>query len=159
MQQAGSNRPNFDLLRDAFAIMDGIPSRVIDLDSWTTEQGKTLSCGTIACAGGWLARHPQFMELGLRIDSCGGVQGKNVYGIGALAELFNLDRSKGEEYLFNSDGDGYRDRELFQEQREQLGHKRLWKRRVLRLFQEYNEPFEKRLARGLMLDARRPIGF
>jgi hypothetical protein len=46
------HRPNFKRLRDAFAILDGIPDKVFDLDAWTVRQGDSLSCG--AEQDGWL---------------------------------------------------------------------------------------------------------
>ncbi|MFP3609250.1 hypothetical protein SB778_03935 [Paraburkholderia sp. SIMBA_050] len=60
--------PKFELLKDAYAIVEGIPEENFLLDTWRTkDQG--ASCGTIACAGGWLTLHPKFRELGLSTDS------------------------------------------------------------------------------------------
>jgi hypothetical protein len=156
-----TTRPNFELLRDAFAIIDGIPNKAFKLDSWR-ENGDGPACGTIACAGGWLAMHPTMNQAGLRADA----EGTPVttatkpfsdwplrWGFGALQEVFGLHGS-GEVNLFEAHGFGYKDSELSDEQVEKLSGKRLWKRRVLRLFQEYDEPFNPKVGRGLMLSAR-----
>jgi len=60
--------PNFELLKDAYAIIEGIPEGNFHLDTWRTRD-EGASCGTIACAGGWLTLHPKFRELGLGVDS------------------------------------------------------------------------------------------
>lgn len=60
-------KPNYELLRDAYAIIDGIPPRKIDLDAIQESKGESLTCGTICCAAGWLALHPQFQALGLNM--------------------------------------------------------------------------------------------
>ncbi|NTX18022.1 hypothetical protein [Burkholderia cepacia] len=149
-------KPNFELLRDAFAILDGIPEHVFNLDAWTVQQGESLSCGTIACAGGWLARHPKFAELGLGISRGGDVclrTDANESSFGALSKIFSLRGD--EDEIFMPSGAGYSDRELSFEVRQAMTDKQLWKRRVLRLFQEYDEPFDPKVAEGLHLDARR----
>ncbi|PLC44505.1 hypothetical protein C0Q88_07445 [Ralstonia pickettii] len=151
-------KPNFELLKDAYAIIDGIPGRVIDLDMWTAETGDSQFCGTIACAAGWLARHPKFNAQGLKLEF--GDDGppmhepSGTYGFTALAKMFNLDESKSEHDLFNARIGGYRDEELTDAQFVRMSDKQLFKRRVLRLFQEYSEPFNEKLGRGLNLDAR-----
>jgi len=150
-------RPNFDLLRDAFAIIDGIPEASFRLDFWTSKQGKSLSCGTIACAGGWIARHPKFKAMGLAIDCCGDVVTEEAAGAYALARIFDLNIAKDEETLFSSRGStfgGYKDHELWPDLGA-LSDKQLWKRRVLRLFQDHNEPFDPKVGEGLKLDVRR----
>jgi hypothetical protein len=149
-----TTRPNFELLRDAFAIIDGIPKKAFDLDSWVSKDaGK--SCGTIACAGGWLAMHPTMNKAGLLPDWGGTPMTANHerYGFGALQQVFSLYGSR-EVDMFEAHGFGYKDHELTEEQLERFPDKKLWKRRVLRLFQEYNEPFDPKVGRGLMLDAR-----
>lgn len=91
------NTPNFELLKDAYEIISGIPDDNLALNRWRTkDQGS--SCGTIACAAGWLTLHPKFQALGLGVkhtewDSGMGpwpsFQGKD--RIDALAKLFRLD--------------------------------------------------------------------
>jgi len=152
-------RPNFELLRDAFAIIDGIPEAAFNLCAWTSKKGESLSCGTIACAGGWIARHPTFTRIGVSIDAEGDVVLDNGCSNGAyaLAEVFSLNIAKDEELIFSSRGyhlGGYKDYDLTAPQRRMLTDKQLWKRRVLRLFQEYDEPFDATVGEGLLLDVR-----
>ena len=59
-------KPKYNLLREAYAIIGGIPDNVIDLRSIQKVKGESLSCGTICCAFGWLGHHPKFQALGLR---------------------------------------------------------------------------------------------
>lgn len=62
--------PNFELLKDAYAIIDGIPEDRFNLNvvTRTDAEGHEKDphyCGTVGCALGWLAMHPQFQALGL----------------------------------------------------------------------------------------------
>lgn len=144
-------RPNFDRLRDAFAILDGIPKKAWRLEAWRS-RGSAPVCGTIACAAGWLAMNPTMNEQGLTggvgaYPLCGGMS-----GYGALRKFFNLDTTTGD--VFCPRGYGYKDRELTKTQLQALSDKQLWQRRTLRLFQDFNEPFNQALASGLNLNAR-----
>lgn len=62
------SKPNYNLLRDAAAIIDGIPPMNFRLSGWYKDRDKApeANCGTIACALGWLALHPKFQALGLK---------------------------------------------------------------------------------------------
>lgn len=61
-----TRQPNYDLLKDAYAVIDGIPYQNIELeDFYTLNFKKGPSCNTIACAGGWLSFRPEFQKLGL----------------------------------------------------------------------------------------------
>lgn len=146
-------RPNFELLRDAFAILDGIPDSAIDLWTWR-QKGHEAACGTIACAAGWLAMHPSMNERGLRARSSfdGTPETESASGFSALREFFRLDFDS--QNIFEGKGFGYKDRELGG-RIDDLSEKQLWKRRVLRLFQEYNEPFDPKVGEGLHLDEGR----
>lgn len=95
--------PNFELLKDAHAIIDGMPAENVNLNSWRrTDRGAT--CGTIACAGGWLTLHPQFKALGLLYArSAENVIFKNPVdgnithtGWSALAQVFSLTKEDAE---------------------------------------------------------------
>jgi hypothetical protein len=59
--------PNFELIKDAYSIIDGIPETAIDLDRLVSARGETLEHGTVCSPAGWLAQHPQFNALGLTI--------------------------------------------------------------------------------------------
>jgi hypothetical protein len=62
------SQPNYELLRQAYAILDGIPQQAIDLDHVIKERGSSLKCGTIACGIGWLSMHPKFNSMGLKFE-------------------------------------------------------------------------------------------
>jgi hypothetical protein len=145
-------RPNFERLRDAFAIIDGIPKKAFDLDMWVSQRGKNKSCGTIACAAGWLAMHPKMNGFGLTNSMGGAPEFKGLTSFAALREFFHLNYREGD--LFEAAGSGYADNELPKHVRVALSDKQLWKRRVLRLFQAYNEPFDPKVGEGLLLDVR-----
>ncbi|GAC1605787.1 MAG: hypothetical protein NVS3B3_04320 [Aquirhabdus sp.] len=63
-----TNTPNFELLKDAYAIIDGIPEKQFDLETFVKKGSNKPTCCTIACALGYLAMHPQFNALGLTIS-------------------------------------------------------------------------------------------
>lgn len=77
----------YPLLREAYAVIDGIPQEQFSLASWSN--GKQPSCGMIGCGGGWLASYPPFIERGLHM-----VRGepcyKRKYAFEALAEFFGI---------------------------------------------------------------------
>jgi hypothetical protein len=99
--------PNFELLRDAYAIIDGIPESYFALDQWREDR----PCGTVACAAGWLMQHPQFQVLGLRdkrldhspyhcpVFNVGITQ---FVGFSAMAHVFNLSLDDADD-LFDSE--------------------------------------------------------
>ncbi|RQT26117.1 hypothetical protein [Burkholderia contaminans] len=90
-------KPNFELLKDAYEIIAGIPSANMNLNTWRTrDEGAT--CGTIACAAGWLTLHPKFQDLGLKVSNESShpnhlsrpvFNGKE--NMAALADLFRID--------------------------------------------------------------------
>lgn len=82
--------PNYNLLKDAYAVIDGIPAEAIDLDSWRLRTGESLGCDTIACAAGWLALHPEFKALGLIAHSGGTPNFRQDSGNSALEKFFRL---------------------------------------------------------------------
>jgi len=61
-----TSKPNYELLKDAYAILAGIPAKAYALSTIREHKGESLSCGTIACGFGWLGMHPQFQALGLK---------------------------------------------------------------------------------------------
>lgn len=61
---------NYELLREAAAIIDGIPARRFNLGSIIrTKNGqpvtKATDRGAVGCGLGWLGLHPKFQALGL----------------------------------------------------------------------------------------------
>lgn len=94
-----SNTPNFELLKDAYAIIGGIPNEVIDLCDVQLHAGDSLGCGTVCCAAGWLGHHPQFQALGLETTRAGSTKldGKFRSYDDAMAEVFNMDPEDAEK--------------------------------------------------------------
>ncbi|SNS51823.1 hypothetical protein SAMN06265795_103178 [Noviherbaspirillum humi] len=60
-----------DLLRDAYAIIDGIPADRIRFGPACAARGPSLTEGTVCAPEGWLAQHPQFQALGLSLSPDG----------------------------------------------------------------------------------------
>ena len=60
------NQETYPLLREAYAIIDGIPDDRFNLRTYANSTDPN-HCGTIACAVGWLAMHPTFNALGLTL--------------------------------------------------------------------------------------------
>ncbi|SNS64097.1 hypothetical protein SAMN06265795_104249 [Noviherbaspirillum humi] len=56
------------LLRDAYAIIDGIPEDAIRFGPPVSRRGPSLAEGTICSPEGWLAQHPDFISRGLRLS-------------------------------------------------------------------------------------------
>jgi hypothetical protein len=87
-----------ELFKDAIAIIRGIPQSRINLDEWQKRQlnsvaigsAHEITCGTIACAGGWLALYPPFQELGLSVNFAGVPIYGGSPGMKALAGFFDI---------------------------------------------------------------------
>lgn len=77
----------YPLLREAYAVIDGIPEEQFRLFCWSN--GKQPSCGMIGCGGGWLASYPPFIERGLRMVR-GEPSYKHRYAFAALAEFLGI---------------------------------------------------------------------
>lgn len=60
-----------ELLKDAFAIIDGIPDELIAFGPPRRLKGISLDNGTVCSPEGWLAQHPAFIERGLALSSDG----------------------------------------------------------------------------------------
>lgn len=127
---------SYPLLRDAYAIIDGIPEDRFNLDSWRRADSHTndnpSSCGTIACAAGWLAMHPMMQERGLRSGKYGVPEIATVTGVvishyQALGVVLGISRFDAEQ-LFGT--------RLFRRSYDpvyipsNLSDKELWKARV-----------------------------
>lgn len=60
-----TNKVNVELLREAYAIFDGIPAERVNLSVIASGSTNPASCRTVACGMGWLGMHPTFNSLGL----------------------------------------------------------------------------------------------
>lgn len=85
-----------ELLKDAYAIIGGIPDQLINLENIRSHVGPSLDCGTICCGIGWLAQHPQFNALGLELYrhlTIGGMvqlHGQPIFYREAASRLFGI---------------------------------------------------------------------
>jgi len=100
--------PNWELLKDAYAILDGIPERAIYLDCIRKRGPRSQGCGAIACGIGWLGMHPKFQALGVKTVGEGyrsrvEVNGTREDYVDAAAALFNIEKTNGKN-LFSSAG-------------------------------------------------------
>lgn len=77
---------SYPLLRDAYAVIDGIPEERFNLNAWRV----TRECGTVACAAGWLMQHPDMQAKGLYMDSYGSPTFKGLLDYTALEAFFGL---------------------------------------------------------------------
>lgn len=128
---SSQNTESYPLLRDAYAIIDGIPDNRIDLAQWRKVGRSPHSCGTIACAAGWLSMHPDMKDRGLLSGSGGMPKFRNESGYfsycyEALAIMFGIDRRSASD-IFCTRFMGGR---LDPENAGQLSDKELWKARV-----------------------------
>ncbi len=142
--------PDFELLKDAYAIIDGIPETAIDLDKLLSTRGETLEHGTVCSPAGWLAQHPQFNALGLTLsddDSQLILEGEpqiNESPASIMAKVFGL-RLADADYLFGT-------RETYTLGDDSgLSDKRLWLREIrdfLKQQGQLDKEFEERLETG-----------
>lgn len=82
---------SYPLLRDAYAIIDGIPDARFKLSRWRIGGHSEHDCGTIACAAGWLAMHPDMCAAGLKASAHGAPKWNGVTGYDALSLFFGID--------------------------------------------------------------------
>ncbi|MDY7537558.1 hypothetical protein RGU72_04735 [Undibacterium sp. 5I1] len=127
-------QPNFELLKDAYAIIDGIPDKQFDLDRVVSKgYAKKADCNTIACAIGFLAMHPQFNALGLSYSPPNGLQFKgrqlDSYKT-VISKVFGVSEDDARNLFgaaYSSDYDPpFSDR----------SHKKLWQHRVMRFLEK-----------------------
>jgi hypothetical protein len=129
--------PNYELLKEAYAIIDGIPDEYFDLESIVKNDTEHVGCGTIACAAGWLGLHPKFIKLGYTVTTNYGVtvaRFKNAAYCGlydALSRLFNVQYSDATS-LFCASYDSRFDSKV----KSSISHKEMWKNRVVAYLKE-----------------------
>ena len=80
----------YALLREAYAIIDGVPWSALNLVCWAPYGVKAdpYSCGTIGCAAGILAVHPDMNGAGLVASVRGAPVFRHLIGYEALAVFF-----------------------------------------------------------------------
>ncbi|TSP14014.1 hypothetical protein [Cupriavidus campinensis] len=124
---------NFERLREAYAIIDGIPQEAFDLDAVVTKSDGNLKCGTIACAAGWLMIHPKFariLKTKLSVDQDDPTDSYVDSDLNedydqAMMRLFNMNRDEVMQlFSFRNHSDGY------VPDTEELSDKEVWKTRV-----------------------------
>lgn len=139
--------PDFELLKDAYAIIDGIPETAIALDKLQSARGETLESGTICSPAGWLAQHPAFQERGLSLSEDGsqlllnGEPADTTSPAPIMAQLFRLpevdaERLFGDRNTYTLGDDSG------------LSDKRLWLHEVREFLKEHGQIeafFEERL--------------
>lgn len=121
--------PNYELLKQAYAIIDGIPETAIAFGSPRTKEGATLAEGTVCSPEGWLALHPTFNALGLTMSADGkelrfnGEADSDSPAALSMAKAFGLPPEEAKQ-LFG-------DRRMFTAGDDSgLSDKRLWQRRI-----------------------------
>lgn len=152
---------DFELLKDAYAIIDGIPETAIALGRLQIARGESLDQGTVCSPAGWLAQHPAFMQLGLSLSEDGtrlrfhddqsAEEGDEAR---IMAELFRLSPVEAAQ-LFGS-----RDTYTLGDD-SGLSDKRLWLREVREFLKQrgqVDEDFEERLeTRGPFAEPANPV--
>lgn len=108
---------NRELLEEAYAIIDGVPEDRIDLGAWQSGEDRAsntaeITCGTIACAAGWLALHPGMNSRGLHPVYRGMPAFNGSDGYDALARFFGIEILQSID-LFYPNYDGESDKQVF----------------------------------------------
>lgn len=131
-------RPDYELLKDAYAIIDGIPETAIALGELQTARGESLERGTICSPAGWLALHPRFTALGLALADDGAHlrwAGEAVqHGAEAqvMAQLFGVEQAEAEHLFGNRETYSLGDDSG-------LSDKRLWLREMREFLQRHGQ--------------------
>ena len=84
--------PRYDLLKELYAIIDGIPEKRFNLHSVIRDDCEPNPCDTVACAAGWAAMHPLFKAKGLGLTKRGGLtyEGEHYFFPYPVAQAFGL---------------------------------------------------------------------
>lgn len=88
-----STTPDYELLRDSHAIIDGIPDKAVSFGVPCALRGPALDDGTVCSPEGWLALHPTFNALGLTMTPDGtslAFHGEAMSAVAAMARAFRL---------------------------------------------------------------------
>lgn len=126
-------------LRIAYRFIEGIPDAALRLDAIQMRGKQGTTCGTIACAAGWLTHSPEFKELGLSLPHFQGsgyiggnlvYKGQSMSWFGAMALVLDADAGLVEDLFCSRVGDEYGFEGT---------DKALWVRRIELLFKECGE--------------------
>ena len=97
---------NATRFKQAIAIIEEIPYTQLKLDYWQDNRmecqairsSSQVTCGTIACAAGWLALSPEMQEEGLMVGHRGapmylyqGIQTSNFYALQLFFDIRDVD--------------------------------------------------------------------
>ena len=139
-------KTKYELLRQAAAVVDGIPTDDVWLGMWfDDENGDRPGCGLIACAGGWIALSPFGESLGLCSINFGKsiVLRQNVFlnSIDSLAVALRL-KIKDAEELFAERGFSRFDRAIYVNTGWVITDKDLFRARVRAFLMYKGEPLE-----------------
>lgn len=118
---------DYELLKDAYAIVDGIPEAAIAIGLPCSKIGPTLSEGTVCSPEGWLALHPSFIELGLSISADGRsleFNGEQESVASAMAKVFRMPEEEAAQ-LF-----GGRTADIGDESNSSMSDKQFWQMRI-----------------------------
>lgn len=122
---------NYELFKDAYAIIDGIPENAIAFGPLLTARGEALDRGTICSPAGWLAQHPAFNALGVTLSDDGEhllLDGEPQEGMSTaeiMARVFAMpspdaDRLFGEQGSYALENEGLSDKRLWQHEARQF---------------------------------------
>jgi hypothetical protein len=87
---------NFELFDKAVDFIASREDKQLNLGNWQafkphiTPSSAAVNCGTIACAGGWIALNPEFEALGMSAGSFGAPRFRGLSSYDALAKLFDI---------------------------------------------------------------------
>lgn len=122
-----TTRPDYELLKDAYAIVDGIPEAAIALGLPCSKIGPTLPEGTVCSPEGWLALHPTFNALGLSISEDGTslrFNGEQEAVSTAMAKVFHMSDEEAAQLFENQSAQGEG------ESSSNMSDKQLWQMRI-----------------------------
>lgn len=95
----------YDLLKELYAIIDGIPEERFNLRNIIAEGREANPCDTIACAAGWAAMHPLFKAEGLGLTKQGGLtyEGEQSFFPYPVEQVFGLTGSEAYDLFGQND--------------------------------------------------------
>lgn len=122
-----TTRPDYELLKEAYAIIDGVPEEVVASGAPCSKIGATLLDGTVCSPEGWLALHPTFNALGLSVSADGTslrFNGEDLPIATAMAKVFHMSEDEAAQ-LFEDPAAASGG-----EPGSAVSHKQLWQTRI-----------------------------